>query len=85
MRYERGGKGKYWIPRPGEANSKTPLLSREDGPSRQRSLSPSKPQHNDAQYLGYGNGTVDEQGLDPDEERLYERARRLEFGDWNVR
>lgn len=84
MRYERGGKGKYWIPRPGEANSRTPLLSSEGGPSRNRSMSPSKPQQNDAQYMGYGDGAVEEQGLDPDLERLYERARKLEFGDWNV-
>ena len=84
MRYERGGKGKYWIPRPGEANSRTPLISGEGGPSRNRSLSPSKPHRNDAQYMGYGDGTVEEQILDPDVERLYESARRLEYGDWNV-
>lgn len=83
MRYERGGKGKYWIPKPGEANSKTPLLAGESGPSRQRSLSPTKAQRNNAQFLGYGNGSVDEQVVDPEEERLYDRARRLEFGDWN--
>ncbi|KAG0649525.1 Transmembrane [Hyphodiscus hymeniophilus] len=82
MRYERGGKGKYWIPKPGEANSKTPLLGR-DGPGRSRSMSPSKPQRNNAQYMGYGNGGIDELVLDADEESLYERARALEFGDWN--
>ncbi|TVY78426.1 Transmembrane protein 184-like protein [Lachnellula suecica] len=80
MRYERNGKGKYWIPKPGEATARTPLLS--DGPSRSRSLSPKKTLHGDPNY-GYGNGNVDEQGLDQEEERLYERARRLEFGDWN--
>ena len=46
MRYERGGKGKYWIPKPGEATARTPLLSSD---SRPRSLSPSKPHQNDAQ------------------------------------
>lgn len=81
MRYERGGKGKYWIPKPGEATARTPLLS--DGPSRSRSLSPKKALQGDPNY-GYGNGSVDEQGLEPEEERLYERARRLEYGDWNV-
>ncbi|KAN0104419.1 DUF300 domain containing protein [Hyaloscypha variabilis] len=80
MRYERGGKGKYWIPKPGDANARTPLLSSD---SRPRSLSPSKPKQNDAQYLGYGNGSVDELDLDPDEEDLYDRARALEYGDWN--
>jgi len=34
MRYERGGKGKYWIPRPGEGNSRTPLLAKNGGSSR---------------------------------------------------
>jgi hypothetical protein len=34
--------------------------------------------------LGYGNGSVDELDLDPDEEDLYDRARALEYGDWNV-
>ncbi|TVY91329.1 Transmembrane protein 184-like protein [Lachnellula willkommii] len=81
MRYERGGKGKYWIPKPGEATARTPLLS--DGPGRSRSLSPKKALQGDPHY-GYGNGSVDEQALDPEEENLYERARRLEFGDWNA-
>ncbi|PMD20036.1 DUF300-domain-containing protein [Hyaloscypha hepaticicola] len=80
MRYERGGKGKYWIPKPGEATARTPLLSSD---SRPRSLSPSKPHQNDAQYLGYGNGSVEELQLDDEEEGLYERARKLEFGDFN--
>lgn len=83
MRYERGGKGKYWIPKPGEATSRTPLLSDRAGPSRSRSMSPSKPKHNNAQYMGYGNGSVEELQLDPDEESLYDKARALEFGDWN--
>jgi hypothetical protein len=47
-------------------------------------MSPSKPDENNAQYMGYGNGSVEEQDLDQDEERLYVRARALEFGDWNV-
>ena len=83
MRYERGGKGKYWIPKPGEANSRTPLLGDDGGASRPRSTSPvQSPKH--SWQLGHGNGTIDEQGFDPEEERLYDRARRLEFGDWNV-
>ena len=86
MRYERGGKGKYWIPRPGEANSRTPLLSGKAGPagpSRVRSISPQK-----------SHGTLDdvrrsddihETEIEPDDEKLYASARALEFGDWNVR
>lgn len=80
MRYERGGKGKYWIPKPGEVNSRTPLLGGNGSPSGPRSRSPSK----GPQYMGYGDGTVEEESLDPDEERLYDKARKLTFGDWNV-
>lgn len=83
MRYERGGKGKYWIPKPGETNAKTPLLGGYDGAggsSRPRSMSPTKANHSN----GYGSGGLEEQVVDPEEEKLYERARKLEFGDWNV-
>lgn len=83
MRYERGGKGKYWIPKPGETNAKTPLLGGYDGAggtSRSRSMSPTKANH----INGYGSGGLEEQVVDPEEEKLYDRARRLEFGDWNV-
>ena len=82
MRYERGGKGKYWIPKPGEASAKTPLLGGYDGSgnsSRPRSKSPMPSVDN------YGIDGLDDHAIDPEEEKLYERARRLEFGDWNVR
>ena len=72
MRYERGGKGKYWIPKPGEINQTTPLLGNNGGPSRRNgSLSP------------HTSG-LEEPILDPDEELLYESAKKLEYGDWNV-
>ncbi|KAL2023386.1 hypothetical protein VTK56DRAFT_2743 [Thermocarpiscus australiensis] len=71
MRYERGGKGKYWIPRPDEINQTTPLLGSNGGPSRRNgSISPHTDSH-------------EEPVLDPDEELLYESARKLEYGDWN--
>ncbi|KAL1867351.1 hypothetical protein VTK73DRAFT_4230 [Phialemonium thermophilum] len=72
MRYERGGKGKYWIPTPNEINQTTPLLGANGGgPSRRHDLmSPTAIVPEDAI-------------LDPDEELLYDKARRLEFGDWN--
>lgn len=82
MRYERGGKGKYWIPEP-EHSSKTPLL----GSSRARTMSPSKgyKQHSQKNTPEYG-ATEDgeEHFLEPEDERLYDNARALEFGDWNV-
>lgn len=66
MRYERGGKGKYWLPRPGEASSTAPLLGdRSGGPD--------------------ALGTFDDWTIDADEDRLYDKARQLEYGDWNVR
>ncbi|SPQ19974.1 6963b4b5-7389-48e2-ac6a-72e338cd0e49 [Thermothielavioides terrestris] len=71
MRYERGGKAKYWLPRPDEINQTTPLLGANGGPSRRTgSLSP----HTNA---------LEEPVLDADEELLYESARKLEYGDWN--
>lgn len=73
MRYERGGKAKYWIPRPDEINQTTPLLGGNGGPSRRNG---SESPHTNA---------LDEVLLDPDEEALYENARKLEYGDWNVR
>lgn len=73
MRYERGGKGKYWIPKPGEVNTTTPLLSDQASGSTQRPDQMNENTH----------GTFDETELDQDEETLYAKARKLEYGDWN--
>ncbi|ODA76750.1 hypothetical protein RJ55_08021 [Drechmeria coniospora] len=73
MRYERGGKGKYWIPRPGEVNSTAPLLRSTDGES---STQPD-------QLNEHAHGTFDEPELDRGDEELFESARQLEHGDWN--
>ena len=75
MRYERGGKGKYWIPKPGEVNSRTPLLSggTSSGSRRGSIMERSLP------YTGLEDTT-----LDNDDERLFASARALEFGDWNA-
>lgn len=82
MRYERGGKGKYWIPSPTEINAKTPLLGGDPLPDGQSGAGPSR-QHSRSQY---GNGSADEHIiLDAEEEVLYDKARKLEYGDWNVR
>ncbi|KAH8880648.1 DUF300-domain-containing protein [Thozetella sp. PMI_491] len=72
MRYERGGKAKYWIPRPDEINQNTPLLGGQNGGPSRRSNSLS-PHANDLEELI----------LDADEETLYDQARKLEYGDWN--
>lgn len=75
MRYKRGGEAKYWIPRPeevrGELSANTPLLNSNGGPS-----SSSNPK--------YSDGGTDETTLDADDEDLFNKARELEFGDWNV-
>ncbi|KAI6813875.1 DUF300-domain-containing protein [Hortaea werneckii] len=44
MRYERGGRGKYWIPSPGGANDKQPLLSKV-ADSHARTMSPGNGNH----------------------------------------
>lgn len=85
MRYERGGKGKYWIPKPGEATSRTPLLSAgHDTAGNGRSNSPSKGQAGGMSASNNELGGPEDLSLDAEEESLYERARKLEFGDWNV-
>ncbi|KAK5178517.1 hypothetical protein LTR16_010794, partial [Cryomyces antarcticus] len=88
MRYERGGKGKYWIPQPGHNDAKTPLLSKITG-SRARTMSPGNGRSSSPSPNGAGNyGTTslaepDDPTLNPEDERLYTNARALEFGDWN--
>ncbi|KAL5601152.1 hypothetical protein BROUX41_005957 [Berkeleyomyces rouxiae] len=80
MRYERGGKGKYWIPKPGQsanmAGQTAPLLGTPpaEGASSSR----------DAAESMFSHGTfAGEFEIDASEEELYTKARELEFGDWN--
>lgn len=69
MRYERGGKAKYWLPSPNEINENTSLLRGES--SRERA--------------DLATGALDEDPtLDDDMEGLYRKAKKLEFGDWKV-
>ncbi|KAL2861091.1 OSTA/TMEM184 family protein [Aspergillus lucknowensis] len=75
MRYERGGKGKYWIPKPGEVNSRTPLLAGSEGSSRTRRSSALD------RYRSHSQS--EETALDDDDEKLFGQARELEFGDFN--
>ncbi|KAK8011378.1 organic solute transporter Ostalpha-domain-containing protein [Apiospora arundinis] len=73
MRYKRSGEAKYWIPKPeevrGELTANTPLLNGDGGPSG------SNPK--------YSGGATDETDIDSGDESLYNKARELEFGDWN--
>jgi hypothetical protein len=79
MRYERGGKAKYWIPKPGEVNSRTPLLNGE--PSDRGSRSERTSQTSRERFRSYSE--IDETAMDDEDERLFLNARSLEFGDWN--
>ncbi|KAJ5584377.1 uncharacterized protein N7459_004177 [Penicillium hispanicum] len=84
MRYERGGKAKYWIPKPGEASrsaeadSRTPLLAGGDSSHRGRSERGSR--SSTERFRSYSEIEIT---LDDDDERLFANARALEFGDWN--
>lgn len=77
MRYERGGKGKYWIPKPQQANAKTPLLSND---ASNQALAPESRGHAHEYRAADPNWEI---GIDAEDERLYANARALEFGDWN--
>ncbi|KAF2010414.1 DUF300-domain-containing protein [Aaosphaeria arxii CBS 175.79] len=80
MRYERGGKGKYWIPKPGQ-HEQEPLLSKVSS-GRARTMSPGAHRALDTSKYG-AIDEEDEPQLNPDDERLFDSARALEFGDWN--
>lgn len=81
MRFERGGKGKYWIPKPGQLEHE-PLLAKVTS-SRARGMSPGA--HRALGDTHYGATDEDEDPtLNPEDERLFDSARALEFGDWNV-
>ena len=82
MRYERGGKGKYWIPAP-ETNSKTPLLQNVV-PSSARVMNGEPSENRNLPRYDTIAEEGDEVILDGEDETLYTNARALEFGDWNV-
>ena len=81
MRYERGGKGKYWLPNPGEVDDRTPLLPGNPGPSREARLSHTKDRMRPHRE---NEAEVGEPELDADDEEYFATAKSLEFGDWNV-
>ncbi|EAT86946.1 hypothetical protein SNOG_05882 [Parastagonospora nodorum SN15] len=83
MRYERGGKGKYWIPKPGQSEHE-PLLNKVSG-SRARAMSPGPHQalKGTGAITGAHDDDMEDPNLSPEDERLFESARELEFGDWN--
>jgi hypothetical protein len=80
MRYERGGKGKYWIPKPGEVNAKTPLLGKTPTVDR-RDRTPTRTHGTLDDERG--SDSIEPLEIDKEDERLFASARVLEFGDWN--
>ncbi|KAG5299928.1 DUF300 domain-containing protein [Histoplasma capsulatum G186AR] len=80
MRYERGGKAKYWIPKPGKATSRTPLLS---SPSNSRRNSKGWSKRGSANDGSLDNDDLEDMTLNEEDERLFTNARALEFGDYN--
>jgi hypothetical protein len=80
MRYQRGGKGKYWIPPPSAAaNSRTPLLGGSAGPLGPAELPDRERDRLDTDGASDGPPL----GIYEADERLFDDARALEFGDWN--
>jgi len=82
MRYTRGGKAKYWIPTPGQVDRQTNRDINERDPLLQGTAGGPSEEYN------YANGTFNEDlandpQIDPDDEQLFDKARELEFGDWN--
>lgn len=87
MRYERGGKGKYWIPKPEEINSRTPLLAAPllgdtIGASQAAPMSNSLNRKDAPDDEGFDS--LGQPVLDSEDEKLFTSARLLEYGDWNV-
>ncbi len=84
QRFERGGKGKYWIPKPGQVDSKTPLLKKIVGDDRHPIGPTGNIDDNDNDYGTVSDELTGEPGLDSEDEGFFANARALEFGDWNV-
>lgn len=81
LRYERGGKGKYWIPQP---TARTGLLGGL-GPSTSDRIIPAESAESgdNRAWKGGNYGAIDETEINDEDEKLYENARALEFGDYN--
>ena len=75
LRYQRGGEGKYWLPVPVDA--RTRLLTSGSGRSY---LSTSQ----SGRDRWWPNKEPIQSEITPEDERLFDDARALEFGDYNV-
>ncbi|KAI5792155.1 organic solute transporter Ostalpha-domain-containing protein, partial [Pyronema domesticum] len=78
LRYERGGKAKYWVPQP---TARTGLLS-GPGPSNQDRVRPAaEAQQEQDRQVDYG--AIEGKDMNMEDESLYRTAKSLEFGDYN--
>ena len=91
MRYERNGRGKYWVPQAGGRDAQQSLLGGL-GVSQARTMSPGdhgnlSRSSSQTKSKNYGTNAPpdnpEEPEMDAEEEQLYTRARALEYGDWN--
>ncbi|KAJ6257030.1 hypothetical protein Dda_7914 [Drechslerella dactyloides] len=81
MRYERGGKGKYWIPKP--SSNRTALLGAA-GSAAGLSEDPAIRAANAGKSYGSVEpNDLEDSSLEEDVEQLYADARAMEFGDYN--
>lgn len=84
LRYERGGKGKHWVPQP-EAHAHTPLL----GSIGRNGYTGLVIHDFDERYKHFSqtnkwNSTAPiELEIDDEDEQIYKKARTMEFGDYN--
>jgi len=76
LRYQRGGEHKYWLPVP--VNSRTRLLSAGGGRSYLST------EQREQRQGWWPTDEPLETEITPEDERLFDDARALEFGDYNV-
>ncbi|KAK6512793.1 hypothetical protein TWF506_011496 [Arthrobotrys conoides] len=83
MRYQAGGKGKYWIPKPAPS-SRSALLGGvgsaagiTEDPARRAAAGAGR------SYGSVATDNLEDDGTDDEMEKLYDDAREMEFGDYN--
>ncbi len=86
LRYERGGKGKYWVPKPQSIGAKTSLL---DGLTNTNSSYTQPVRDFETRYRHFNESRKwnaeepIELKLEASDEDLFKKARTMEFGDYN--
>lgn len=84
LRYERGGKGKHWVPQPA-ANTHTPLIGTHNRKGYS-SVPPHEVQERQKQFSqvnGWNSEAPIELEIDEEDEKIFKKARTMEYGDYN--